>query len=116
MGRRRNLMKIPTRPALTARPTAHYNSAMFSLPKLAVLALIIAGIWYGFKLVGRLDKARKEADRNERRSVRDKSAKVPEDTGDTGDTEDMVSCPSCGTYVIPAEIVGGHCDRCRAAG
>ncbi|MEQ8333767.1 hypothetical protein [Nisaea sp.] len=41
---------------------------MFSIQKIFVLVAVIAAIWYGFKLVGRLDAARKqklkEADRN----------------------------------------------------
>ena len=31
----------------------------FSLSKLMVLAAILGAVWYGFKLIGRLDEARK---------------------------------------------------------
>ncbi len=32
---------------------------MFSLSKIMALVAILAAVWYGFKLVGRLDEARK---------------------------------------------------------
>jgi hypothetical protein len=32
---------------------------MFSVSKLMVLAAILAAVWYGFRLIGRLDEARK---------------------------------------------------------
>lgn len=32
---------------------------MFSLSKIMALAAILAAVWYGFRLVGRLDEARK---------------------------------------------------------
>ena len=75
----------------------------FSLQKLIVLVGIIAAVWYGFKLVSRLDAARKA------------EAKVPDDRK-TGwrpfsrrrgasparkEAEDMVQCPACGAYVAP---------------
>jgi hypothetical protein len=39
---------------------------MFSISKLMALAAIIAIIWYGFRLVGRLDQARKRKVAEER--------------------------------------------------
>tara|TARA_E500000318_G_scaffold75358_1_gene69973 strand:- start:1742 stop:1969 length:228 start_codon:yes stop_codon:yes gene_type:complete len=33
---------------------------MFSIQKILVLVAVITAIWYGFKLVGRLDAARKQ--------------------------------------------------------
>lgn len=32
---------------------------MFSLPKILALGAIVVAVWYGFRLVGRLDAARK---------------------------------------------------------
>ncbi len=68
---------------------------MFSLPKLLTLAVIIAVVWYGFKLVGTLDKRRKEAERR-RAAAEDGTATKPRI-----DAEDLVPCPKCGTYVTP---------------
>ena len=73
----------------------------FSLQKLIVLVGIIAAVWYGFKLISRLDAARKA------------EAKVPDDRkrrwrpfGRRGrpaparkEAEDMVQCPACSAYV-----------------
>ena len=59
----------------------------FSLPKLLVLILIIAAIWYGFKWVGKLDRDRKDRLRNA-------------ESGSRGEDErDLVECAACGTYV-----------------
>lgn len=59
----------------------------FSLPKLIVLAAIIAAIWYGYKFIGRLQAAAK--------------TKVPGDDTDSviPDAVDMVKCDTCGDFV-----------------
>lgn len=59
----------------------------FSLPKLIVLALIIAAIWYGFKFFGRVQNASK--------------SEVPGDDTDSviPDAVDMVQCATCGDFV-----------------
>ncbi|MCZ6861067.1 MAG: hypothetical protein O7I42_12485 [Alphaproteobacteria bacterium] len=56
----------------------------FSIGKLAVLAAIIAAVWYGFKLYHRLE-AKRAAEQLGRR-----------DSKDTG--EAMVECKACGVY------------------
>jgi hypothetical protein len=64
----------------------------FSLPKLIVLAIIIAAVWYGFKMVSRRNKLRAdEALSREKEAV-----------------EDMSRCAVCDTFVP-----GGarHCGR-----
>ncbi len=80
----------------------------FSLTKLLVLAAVIAVVWYGFKLVGRLDAARKaEAKLRARAEAERKSAagkprgKAPAARGDSdaGEAEEMVQCPACKAYV-----------------
>lgn len=65
---------------------------MFSIPslgKILVLVAIIALVWYGFKLVGRLDQQRKEAVR--RREDR------PAKPGPR--VEETERCRSCGAFV-----------------
>ena len=59
----------------------------FSLPKLIVLALIVAAIWYGFKMFGSGRKAAK--------------SEVPGDDTDTviPKAVDMVQCETCGDFV-----------------
>ena len=56
----------------------------FSLSKLIVVALVIAAVWYGYRLIAR---------RNLRRAARD-----AEDTPRPA-VEDMTGCPACGTFV-----------------
>ena len=63
-----------------------------SLPKLLVLALIVGGVWYGYKWLGRLDQERKAKLR----------AKGPGDRVGR-DSQDLVQCALCGTYG-PADL------------
>ncbi len=84
-------------PALTLKGFPFLNSAMFgfSLPKLIVLAAIVAGIWYVFKFIGRRTGPK----------VKDKSP------GANGGPEavDMNKCAVCGDY-LSAEAPSG-CGR-----
>jgi uncharacterized protein len=64
----------------------------FSLQKLIVLAGIVAAVWYGFKLVGRLQAARDAEAAAGRSSAKRPRAAHPE-------AEDMVQCPVCQAYV-----------------
>ena len=65
----------------------------FGFTKLAVLVGIVVAVWYGFKFVGQLDKARKQSQAN----------KPPRQAGGSGnapEVEDTVQCPTCGAYVV----------------
>jgi uncharacterized protein len=66
-----------------------------SLQKLLVLAAVVAAVWYGFKLIGRLQEARKTdaaLRRNAKRKPRTGATDSPE-------AEDMVQCPVCQAFV-----------------
>ena len=65
----------------------------FSIQKLLFTIAIIVIVWYGFKLVGRIDKKR----RAQLKSARKRRGSPPP-TSDSG-TEDMVQCVVCGTYI-----------------
>ena len=72
----------------------------FSLQKLLVLAAVVGAVWYGFKLVSRLQEARKleaEAQAGNRRSAARRGAGGAK--GTNAATEEMVQCPVCQTYV-----------------
>lgn len=66
----------------------------FGFSKLAVLIGIVIAVWYGFKLVGQLDRARKQQ----------QASKPPRQSGAAGgsapEVEDTVECPVCGAYVV----------------
>jgi hypothetical protein len=71
-----------------------------SLPKLIVLIGIITAIWYGFRLVGALDRARRQAERMARQAP----GQAPRQTSrqrraDVANVEDTVKCRVCGAYV-----------------
>jgi uncharacterized protein len=68
----------------------------FSLPKLLVLAAIIAAVWYGFKFLGRLEAKRKA------------ELKGGEKASKGGDAQNMSLCSVCETYVAAG---AGSCGR-----
>lgn len=67
---------------------------MFSIQKIFVLVAVITAIWYGFKLVGRLDAARKQ---KLKEAARGNGAGTP-DTAKKDDVVDLVQNED-GTYV-----------------
>ena len=66
----------------------------FSLGKLLVLIAIILVVWYGFKMIGRLDRQRREEVGRSSRGPMRKARKSAEPAA-----EDMIKCRVCGTYV-----------------
>ena len=60
--------------------------------KWLVLALIVAGVWYGFKAISRRNRARTAEDQRARNEA----------------VEDMTACATCGTYVTPEQ---GNCGK-----
>ena len=69
-----------------------------SLPKLLVLAAIVAAVWYGFKFLGRLEAKRKA------------ELKAAEKEAKGGATQSMVQCPVCETYVAAGAASCGRSD------
>ena len=66
------------------------------LTKLIILAAVIAAVWYGFKLMTRIDQQRRE--------------KVAQDKKDAvSGVADTVQCPVCGTYV--AAVGAADCGK-----
>src|SRR5690554_5511802 len=62
-----------------------------SLTKLLVLAAIVLAVWYGFKLIGRLDAQRKlQAKQQERAAAAGRATAVP-------DAEEMIACAAAPT-------------------
>ncbi len=74
-----------------------------SFPKLIVLIGIITAIWYGFRLVGALDRARRQADRMARQAPRGGARQTQQQTqqrgADVANVEDTLKCRVCGAYV-----------------
>ncbi len=75
-----------------------------SLPKLIVLIGVITAIWYGFRLVGALDRARRQAERMARQAPGQAPGRTPgqasqQRRADVANVEDTVKCRVCGAYV-----------------
>jgi uncharacterized protein len=65
---------------------------MFSIPsigKILVFVAIIALVWFGFRLIGRLDKARQQTARKA----------APERGKASSAVEETVRCPVCDAFV-----------------
>ena len=65
----------------------------FSLPKILLLIVIIAAVWYGFKVIGRINAKRKD----------DADESVADASNPSVDAEEMVQCPKCGAYFARSE-------------
>ncbi len=81
-----------------------------SLQKLLVLAAIVGAVWYGFKLVSRLQEARK-LEQTARAGKKKRAARRGADGAKSPaeGVEDMVQCPVCQIYV--AAGAAGNCGR-----
>ena len=68
---------------------------MLSFPKLIVLVAVIAVIWFGFRWLERVERARRRAaERAQARLGRDRLGPIG-----GAETQEMKACPVCGTYV-----------------
>jgi len=83
--------------------------AIPSLSKLVVLIAIIVVVWYGFKFLVQMERARKEAQRTAQRSEAARRRGPPPRAQVV---EDMVKCSKCGAYVTarrPTRCGRGDC-------
>ena len=67
---------------------------MFGFPsptKLLVLVAIISAIWFGFRLLGQIDRSRREAARKEKEQARVQPKQSRQ-------VDDMVKCAVCGAF------------------
>ncbi len=82
------------------------NRRMFGLPslsKLLVLVAIMSAIWFAFRLIGQLDRNRREAARREKEQGGVNRRQSPQ-------VDDMVKCAVCGTFTARAGKSCGKAD------
>jgi hypothetical protein len=88
-----------------------------SLPKLILLILIIVAVWYGFRFLGTIERARRQAERQMRQGAA-RQAAGRSGAGRTGSghdlskVEDTVKCRVCAAYVPvrhPARCARADC-------
>lgn len=76
---------------------------MFGIPsiqKLLLLGLIVAAVWYGFKVANRVKESRdRQAAQPRQPAARRPSRKANAPQDEAIEAEDMVPCPNCGAYV-----------------
>ena len=78
-----------------------------SLPKLILLIGIIVVVWYVFRFLGQVDRARQQAAREAakaaaargRRDTAARQAAGRDSGGGVAQVEDTVKCRTCGAYV-----------------
>ena len=73
-----------------------------SLPKLILLIGIIVVVWYVFRFLGQVDRARQQAAREAAKAAAAKGHRRTagrESRGGVAQVEDMVKCRTCGAYV-----------------
>jgi len=70
---------------------------MLSLTKIITLVGILTIVWYGFRLIGKIQRQRRDALR--RHGGAEASRRPPDGRRSPAmDTQDMVKCPVCGVY------------------
>jgi uncharacterized protein len=88
---------------LTLLRLATYNAGMFGLPsiqKLLVLAAVVAAVWFGFKLIGRLSAQRKAEQKLRGGQGGGQGGRGARDAARAElRAEEMEPCPVCGAYV-----------------
>ncbi|MFV3076495.1 hypothetical protein [Niveispirillum fermenti] len=70
---------------------------MISLTKLLTLIGILFVVWYGFRLLGRIQRQRQDALR--RNGGGERPARKGTGRQEPADTQDMAKCTVCGVYV-----------------
>lgn len=70
----------------------------FSLQKLLFTILVIAIVWYGFKMIARIQERRSEGDAATRRPP-SRGRRRRRGGGAPVEAEEMVACELCGTFV-----------------
>lgn len=72
---------------------------MISLTKLITLIGLLFIVWYGFRLLGRIQRHRQESLRRNGGGERDRPARKGGGRPEPADTQDMAKCTVCGVYV-----------------
>ena len=83
--------------------------AIPSLTKIIVLAAIVLAIWYGFRLIGRLDRERKAKARVARETPPRKAAATGAAATAAAAVQDLIECRSCGAFVPAKQTLCSNC-------
>lgn len=80
---------------------------MFSFPKLLLLVLVVAAVWFGWRWYNRVGAVGRERLRERSRGASPSSAasSAGSDRSTRVTAEDMEKCPECGAYVAPHAAV-----------
>lgn len=81
---------------------------MFGLPsigKLMVLAAILGAVWFGFKMIGRMQQTR---DEQQRQKAAEPKGSSPAAENENSGALELVKCPACGAFIPPDH----KCNNC----
>jgi uncharacterized protein len=76
---------------------------MFGMPsfsKILILIAIISAIWFAFRLLGQLDRQRRDVARKEKERTRSQGPAPRQ-------VDDMVKCDVCGTFIARGSAACG---------
>jgi len=80
------------------------------MQKLLLLGLIVAAVWYAFKVANRVKESRERQDAQQRNTAARRPArKTAAPREEVIEAEDMVPCPKCGAYVTAKGA--SHCGK-----
>ncbi|MFP6731400.1 MAG: hypothetical protein VCD50_14740 [Alphaproteobacteria bacterium] len=88
----------------------------FGLQKLLLLAVLIGGVWYGFKYFGRLDAARKKVEKAARAAADKVVDSISDTPPTTTTTQDMERCETCGDFVAAGSATSCGREACPYLG
>ena len=83
--------------------------AIPSLTKILVLAAVVLAIWYGFRLIGRLDRERKAKARVARDTPPSRTAANGAAAKASAAVQDLIECRSCGAFVPAKQTLCSNC-------
>jgi uncharacterized protein len=83
--------------------------AIPSLTKIIVLAAVVLAVWYGFRLIGRLDRERKAKARVAREAPPQRATAHGAAAKAGAAVQDLIECRSCGAFVPAKRTLCSNC-------
>ncbi|MEX2200634.1 MAG: hypothetical protein WD711_04495 [Dongiaceae bacterium] len=79
------------------------------MTKIIVLAAVVLAVWYGFRLIGRLDRERKAKARVAREAPPQRATAPGAAATAAAAVQDLIECRSCGAFVPAKRTLCSNC-------